>query len=226
MKGVDVVLLSSGRLLQELSPRVNVALLSLTILTSADVLLRVFQAWSPTQFYLFVFSQSWIVCKKCGFRKSTIKVCVSCLWWCPRNSMPSPTRHTLNVRLVPLNSGSNTQGKVECPCRGATCQLKKPYKVQRRVVAGRNGSEKCSQMRGHWFFNKRQTEKNELAATPGVFWRLNVWTVPRGNHCCWHLRRSGGGSIWTGNLRRVKLIFGSGQLVEHHRWIKSWKREK
>ena len=64
MKGVDVVLLSSGRLLQELSPRVNVALLSLPILTSADVLLRVFQAWSPTQFYLFVFFHNPGLCVK------------------------------------------------------------------------------------------------------------------------------------------------------------------
>ena len=62
-------------------------------------------------------------CKKCVFNKGTIKVCVSCCWWCP-GTCPSMTHLTMFLYLC--SSGSNTWGELMV-LEGRCVSLKSPF---------------------------------------------------------------------------------------------------
>ena len=57
------------------------------------------QVWSLIQFYSVDFSQSRIGVNKCVFYKRTIKVCVSCCWWCPGTSATSAPHLMVSLYL-------------------------------------------------------------------------------------------------------------------------------
>ena len=64
-------------------------------------LLYHFQVWSLTKFYHVVFSQSRISVNRWVSNKCTIKVCVSCLWWC-RGTSPPSVAHLMDGVLTSL----------------------------------------------------------------------------------------------------------------------------
>ena len=70
---------------------------------------------------------------KCVFNKRTIKVCISCFWWCPGTYAPSMAH--LTVSLFLCSSESNA--------RGESRAKKSPSRVWDgdEGVAGRNGRE-------------------------------------------------------------------------------------
>ena len=65
---------------------------------------------------------------KCVLNKRTIKVCVSCFWWCPGPSAPSGAH--LTVSLIFLRFQKQCTRQV-AGSRRALFQLKKPFKGQR-----------------------------------------------------------------------------------------------
>ena len=87
------------------------------------------QVWSLTQFYSVDFSQSRIDVKKCVFNKRTIKVCVSCCWWCPRTSAPSLPHLTVSLYLC---SSEATYASRLRALEGRRVNSKSPSRVRDR----------------------------------------------------------------------------------------------
>ena len=82
--------------------------------------LRYCQVWSLTQFYSVDFSKSRINVKRCVFNKRTIKVCVSCCWWCPGTSAPSEAHLTVSLYLSSSRSNARRKSRVKDGDEGVT----------------------------------------------------------------------------------------------------------
>ena len=105
------------------------------------------QVWSLTQFISVDFWQSRIDVKKCVFNKRTIKVCVSCCWWCPGTSAPSAAHLSVSLHLSSNDEASRG------PLKGAVSAQKalQGSKAETREFLGGTEENSVSPMRGHWF---------------------------------------------------------------------------
>ena len=85
------------------------------------------QVWSLMYIILLTFTiQDW--CKKC-FYKHTIKVCVSCFWWCPGPlRLERHTWHCSYISVVPEATNKACRG----PLKGTESAQKSPSRVRNR----------------------------------------------------------------------------------------------
>ena len=130
--------------------------------------------WSVTQFYSGDSWQSKIGVKKWVFYKRTIKVCVSCSWQCLWDWRGTPNGQCPCFSIVPDTKHEASRG----PLKGTVSPQKALQgSVTEMVIAGWNWREKyfsdkgsliCSRKINYFYFTKKETEKIELGARPGL----------------------------------------------------------